>query len=570
MRITILLKKLKNIIKPNLKIFQKRKKKYINLYENNIKEIFKCMNLKEQDLKEFTYNKIKTIKDYLKTFCDTIEKKYYTFFITKNIDFFWTEDDFKVIIKNISLKYFYYEQIEKSKLNKNLICSLESNDNTIKDNKNYYKINFSIQIVKNSVLELISDLEIENDYESYLEFGEKGSGKGNIFEEVVKNKIKKGKIQLIKNLKIDESIELWSLESLPSKNSNVFGLFGNEFDSNKTYFVDLRKQQEKMFDCCFFDLKNNKIILIQITLGKNIYHDSFNREKLFKQSNKILNFLNKNYFKNNNFKNVQFLFVFLKFPIKNTNEFQTEYINKIKKKKKKINLKIMIDKCLKENLIYYIYDYSNPNNRTNILDNEKNLFIIKDGEKQNDFNQFKFNIIQKEKVNYETLFKSTINLKEINNNNIDGNIRKLRDYYLKKFNLENKKVYIEENKLIPYNSLSNYFLDFNDCFVIKKNNNLEKEKLIAIMFYKSKKVVLKIDEEKIKELKDENENLEGDYIIYYVGNKDEVKEIIYLIEHKILLNETRKIKKIKYRILSFCAPPPPAKQAKFFRWGGHK
>ena len=86
---------------------------------------------------------------------------------------------------------------------------------------------------------------------------------------------------------------------------------------------------------------------------------------------------------------------------------------------------------LKENLIYYIYDYSNPFNRTNILDNEKNLFIIKNGEKQNDFNQFKFNIIQKEKVNYETLFKSTINLKELNNNNIDENIRKLKDYYLK-------------------------------------------------------------------------------------------------------------------------------------------
>ena len=86
---------------------------------------------------------------------------------------------------------------------------------------------------------------------------------------------------------------------------------------------------------------------------------------------------------------------------------------------------------LKENLIYYIYDYSNPFNRTNILDNEKNLFIIKNGEKQNDFNQFKFNIIQKEKVNYETLFKSTINLKELSKNNIDENIRKLKDYYLK-------------------------------------------------------------------------------------------------------------------------------------------
>ncbi len=102
-----------------------------------------------------------------------------------------------------------------------------------------------------------------------------------------------------------------------------------------------------MFDCSFFDLKNNKIILIQITLRKNINHDSFNREKLFKQSKKILNFLNKNYFKNNNFKNVQFLFVFLKFPSKNTNEFKTECVNKIQENKKNINdnLKIMTDKC---------------------------------------------------------------------------------------------------------------------------------------------------------------------------------------------------------------------------------
>ena len=101
-----------------------------------------------------------------------------------------------------------------------------------------------------------------------------------IFEEFIKSKIKKREMIPIKDMTIDENIEIWSLFSGPSKSSNTFGLFTGKLKEKKIYFIDIRKQNEPMFDCVILDLKSKTIFFIQITISKDASYDAFERKKL--------------------------------------------------------------------------------------------------------------------------------------------------------------------------------------------------------------------------------------------------------------------------------------------------
>ena len=115
-------------------------------------------------------------------------------------------------------------------------------------------------------------------------------------------------------MKIDDSIEIWSLFSKPSLN-NIPCLFENKLEKNKIYFIDMRNEKEPMFDCAIIDLIKNKILLIQITISKNISEDVFKRDKIEEKGKEVLEFIKGNLIDENIKLDVGFFFIFLKYEI---------------------------------------------------------------------------------------------------------------------------------------------------------------------------------------------------------------------------------------------------------------
>ena len=165
-------------------------------------------------------------------------------------------------------------------------------------------------IVENSLYEFIRDDKTINYFEQHIQSSDKGAGKGISFEEYIKRKITKKLLIPIKSLEINESIEIWSLFSDPSK-TNIPGLFDKKLEPDKIYFVDLRNQREPMFDCAFIDLIKNRMILIQITTLKPISHDIFKRDKIKEKSKEAVKYLSGKFIDENIKIDIGFFFFFL-------------------------------------------------------------------------------------------------------------------------------------------------------------------------------------------------------------------------------------------------------------------
>ena len=152
----------------------------------------------------------------------------------------------------------------------------------------YFKINYSMPIVSHSLYEFIKEQDNILFFEQYMQVSNKGSGKGITFEEHIKSKISKRKIIPIEGLNINKRIEIWSV-FIKKPNDDIPCLFEGKLDDNQIYFIDMRKENEKLFDCAILDLIKKEILFVQITTNKDILNDAFNRDKIKKYS--FFNFL---------------------------------------------------------------------------------------------------------------------------------------------------------------------------------------------------------------------------------------------------------------------------------------
>ena len=325
-----------------------KKIKALNLFQYNAREIFDCLNEKDENLNNYINKKIEKIKNYFMSFCGlNFQKISACIFIFNNIDYYLNELDFKEIIELIPFKYFTFEKIHKSSEifnsnNFNLGIYKEENiqhkeseekgkillKNSIKENANYYKINFSMKIVDFSLYQFINEQDSILFFEQYIQKNEKESIKGIQFKEHIKSKLRKGKIIPIKDMRIAQSIEIWSFFENIS-NSYIPCLFEGKLEDNKIYFVTSRNQKD-IFDCAFINLIKKEIIFIKITTNEEINNEVFNRKKLKKKIKKAIKFLTGKIIEENIKLNVGFCFIFLKYIINNNNE--QEYMNDANKK----------------------------------------------------------------------------------------------------------------------------------------------------------------------------------------------------------------------------------------------
>ena len=526
-----------------------KKNKYINLFKNNTREIFDCLRLEDTKLEEYKDDKIKKIEKYFKDFCgNNLARISYLIFIFKNINCFWKVEDYKIIINYIPFKYFTFTKYHKSseifKTNNYIIGNFDGDDTSmitqIETKENiYYKINYSMPIVGISLFKFIKSEGNIIYYEQYLLTSNKGAGKGITFEEYIKSKIINSKFIPIKNLKINENIEIWSLFS-NSSSSDISFLFEKKLENNKIYFIDIINQIEKMFDCIIIDLINNKILFIQITTSKELTHDVFKREKIKEKSNEAIKYLKGNIIDKNIELDIGFFFIFLKYDIEQKQEFLDESSKKLLNDMNKINshLEKMKNKCDEENLIYCIYHLSsnfiNNNNQTNILYNEidpndSNLYIFKKdnliitenkSEMKKNVSKFSFTI---EKRNYIEFEDSSISLKKINlKSGIYIFLKKFYEFYINKFKLGRLNMYFEENNLYSLDELEHYCKSLK-CFAInstyKKNGDYYD--IIYYDFESSKLCIENIKNNKKNEFNEEYKK--KGYELYFLGNREDIK-----------------------------------------------
>ena len=549
------LENIKDMYKDIFTKMSKEKAKYINLFKNNIREIFDCLKLEDKNLKGYLVQKIKKIQDYFKDFCESnLARITFLIFIFKNISCYWKFQDYKKIMNFIPFKYFTFEKHKKTEkiftTNYYTIGKLDDDDDDNKklqeqdkkDEDNYlYKINYSMPIVGISLFKFIKDRGNIIYYEQYMLTGNKGAGKGITFEEYIKSKIINSKFFPVKNLKINETIEIWSLFSVPST-SEIPCFFEGKLEKNKIYFIDIMNQTEPMFDCAIIDLIKNEILFIQITTSKDLTHDVFKKEKIKEKSDEAIQFLKGYILEENINLNIGFFFIFLKYDIdENNEEFLDESSKKLIMDMKKVNIQLekMKKKCDKEYLSYCIYhlssNFSNKENQRNIVNNEidpddNNLYILKSEnviktennndskennndikennndskENNNDIKEdnseikednseikednseikenkskFFFNKKKRNYIEYENP-STSITLTRINLK-FNKFIKKFYEFYKNKFNLKRLNIYIEENKLYSFDKLKYFCKSFN-CFAINKNNK-EQEDFDSIIYY---------------------------------------------------------------------------------------
>ena len=219
----------------DIKNYSDKKNNVFYLFKNNLKEIFECIKEDDNNLNEYLNKKIDKIQNYFNLFCHYNNlNTFYSIYIYKNINNYWEYKDFYKIMKYISFKYFTYEKIDKNnpmfqdinnyKHIKQLKLEHKSDDTEKKNEKEeekekyYYKFDYSIPIAENSLSKFIKDENNIFIYEKIIQKINEDSGKNDIFKEYVKIKIRKKEMTPIKDLIIDENIEIWSLFSHPSKN----------------------------------------------------------------------------------------------------------------------------------------------------------------------------------------------------------------------------------------------------------------------------------------------------------------------------------------------------------------
>ena len=506
------------------------KKKVLELFKNNMREIIECMNLEDNKLNDYINKKIDRIKDYFHCFCSNdILRIFYSIYIYKNINCYWEYKDFYQIMNYIPFKYFTYEKVEKKNSmfedinNKNYIKHLEIEDQSIDNegllkqkekNKYYYKIIYSIPIAENSLFKYIKDENNIVTYEHMMKHFNKNSGKGDIFEEFIKSKIKKREMIPIKDMTIDENIEIWSLFSGPSKSSNTFGLFTGKLKEKKIYFIDIRKQNEPMFDCVILDLKSKTIFFIQITISKDTSYDVFERKKIIEYGEKALEFLKRNLIPKHIKLEIGFFFIFLKYNIENIDKIWSNEELKSYEDMKKTNknLKDMVDECEQQNLAYCIYnisgilskDQSNVENEYNIIDQDNNnLYISKNINKnikpkedeQNKTLSEKFPYMVKKRKYSELIILGALKEIALNNN---PNIKLCYDFYCSKFNLGKPKI-VALNGAYDYTSLE-FNCKSDKCFGVDFSNNGNDNNII---YYDQGLRIYNLTEKKNKDLSED-------------------------------------------------------------------
>ena len=579
-----------------------KKNKAINLFQNNTRETFDCLNEKDENLSNYINKKTKKIKCYFMTFCgENFSRISALIFIFNNIDCYWNEQDYKEIRNLIPFKYFTFEKIHKSsgifKANNYVLGSYK--EENIKNEKKeeqekiiskygsdenafYYKINYSMKIVEYGLYEFIKEQDSLLFFEQYMQMSEKGSGKGIKFEEHVKSKISKGKIIPIEGLKIDETIDIWSLFGNPS-DPDVPCLFEGKLENDKVYFLDLRNQKEPMFDCAIIDLIKKEILFIQITMNKKISHDVFSRKKIKKKSKEAIEFLTGKIIDENIKLKIGFFFIFLKYIMNDNNE--QEYMNDSSKKllynMTLINehLEKMIKKCKEQNLKYCLYKLpsvlSNHNKEPNyeftqIRQEDKELYIFEsdiksiqkeseinneesedDEEENNEDNNHhnnggnnednnddkkEHNIKNnneenkevnsfKKKRNYMNMMFDSISLEKINiNDNLY--IQEFYNFYSKKFKIENPLIYSDKS-LYNFEKFQVVCKELH-CFGIINDN--KKDDNFIIIFYEDELCAFDIHENKKIEFDKSFENM--DYKIYFLETEELIKSTLIKIQSK--------------------------------------
>ena len=485
------------------------------------------------------------IKNYFNKFCgNDVSRFAYVLFIFKNIFYYWTEKDYIEIIKFIPFKYFTFEKLEKKPNKDYLLGTLEEselhpNNETIKEKseKNegihyLHKISFSMPIVSNALYQFIKDEKNFINFEHYMQTSEKGVAKGLAFKEYIKSNISNKKLEFIKNLKINETLEIWSLFSKTSY-SDIPNLFEGKLEKGKVYFIDIRKQTEKFFDCAFIDLIKNQLIFTQITTSKNINHPVFQRKSIKEKSKESIDFLKNNKFidKDIEFK-VGFFFVFLKYDIDKEPDVMDEPTKKLFYYMKNINenLKKMENECKDKNLKYCIYKLSTSfskeqkNSVISVIEPEdENLFIdLNSIENENVIDKKKFIINRKRK--YDEMISSFLNLSEINLEN-EYTLKLCYEYYTDELNLGKPKIYEDTGKLIYLEELEN-ISDYLCCFVMVKSKNDDGYNLIYYNNSNLKSIAIRKNqfvEEKKKELNEFNGQL---YRFFFLGEKEEIESHI--------------------------------------------
>ena len=529
----------------------KEKEKYINLFKSNTREIFDCLFKDKKDkLQKYVEEKTEKIKNYFKDFCkNDLSRFSFVIFIFKNIYCYWNETDYKKIMEFIPFKYFIFEEIKRNSLNNNFTLGTLEDDELLTDEKKqkkesknndnmyYYKINFSMPIVGNALYKFIRDEDNYICFEDYMKTSKKGAGIGITFEEYIKSKISKSKIIFIKNLQIDKTVEIWSLFSKPSS-SDIPNLFKGKFEKGKIYFIDIRNQTEKFFDCAFIDLMRNQIIFTQITTYKKTSHQVFNKESVEAKSNEAITFLKNNFIDEDIDLDVGFFFVFLKYDIDKIPDVLDEENKNILKYMKDINHKLdkMKEKCEEQKLKYCIYQLSTnfSEEKKNIIYNtiepdDKDLFISKKknlNEIKNTDENIKRKLLNKRNFNEMTL--STINLKEVNLEK-EINIKRFYDFYTNKLNLGRPKIYEETNQLYCFDDLGNICKNLYS-FAMTKNINGE---YLNIFYYDDKLKTLTIQNAltEEREILKENQNQQN-YRLYFLGEKDEIESSFIAIKTK--------------------------------------
>ena len=546
------LEDIKSIYKDIFDNITKGKEKYINLFKNNTREIFDCLFKKDEDINDYVKKKTDKIKNYFKKFCgNDLARFSYVIFIFKNIYCYWNEKDYKEIMEFIPFKYFTFEKVDKNSVIHNFTlgtleeCELSPNNEPLKEeSKNnkvinyYHKISFSMPIVGNALYKFIRDDQNIIYFEHYLQTSKKGAGKGLTFEEYIKLKISNSKIKFIKNLKIDETVELWSCFSKTSY-ADIPNLFEGKLEKDKVYFIDIRNQREQFFDCAFIDLIKNKIIFTQITTSKNINHPVFDKEIIKKKSKESINFL-----KSNNFidKNIEleagYFLVFLKYDINTEEEILDESIKENLYYMKKINKELdkMKMKCNEKKLKYCIYQLStifSKEQKDNIYSqieiDDENLYVLT----KQDLNEKKNeNEINEEELmtkrTYNEMILSNIELREINLEN-ENAIKIFYEFYTDKCNLDKPKIYEEAKKLYSFDELEKY-CNFLYCFGTP--NNI-KDNIYNFIYYdnsilRSLPIIQKAlgEEKKLIEKPDKQQN----YRLFFLGEKDEIESKICSIQ----------------------------------------
>ncbi len=545
---------IKNVYKYLFENISEKKKKYVKLFNNNIREVFDCLFINDDKLDNYIKNKIDKIVNYLKNFCaGNISNISYINFLFRNIHCLWENEDYTQINSYIPFKYFTSERIILSDEHTYNIGKIDENKNNNKEQKvseinnevketnnelkqkYYHKFNYSMPIVGNALFKFFKNENNIESFENIILTSNKGSLKGTAFEEYIKSKISKSLMNPINNIQIDKTIEIWSLFSESSKTETLC-LFEGKLEDNKIYFIDIRNQIEQMFDCAFIDLIRNEITFTQITISKKINKPIFDREKIKEKGKEAIEFLKENFIDKDIEFNIKFFFIFLKFIIdeKNEEDFDDSrkdilsYMNDVNEK-----LEQMKNKCEREHLKYCVYNlYENLSDKKkqqkipyNIIDsNDINLYILKNKD-SNNIEKHEKNLnksLSKKKRSHLEMSLSQINLIKIDLK-LHKYINLFYIFYVNKFKLEKKKLYREDNITYTFKELLDYFKALN-CFALL-NKIIKKDDYNNIIYYDTSdnKITIENINNKIKNKNIDEAYKNQNFNLYFLGNKDDIK-----------------------------------------------